>query len=562
MLINLLDLEWFDAMKDGLVLRGSRYSVVVNVPKDLLTRIGKKQVWKSLGTGDKVEARRRSLKIRTEIFGNFERERLALSGAHNDRKFSDEQLERLAKELYEYEMSKFEAEQLGARQGELRVAARWRNTMLEAKPAYLNAMQNDISIGEFHHASWWVDHVIQRDGLTIIRDGPDYRHLAYICQRVLIDAIKVQLARYRGDYSVMPGDPIVVNETIAGSDERICDLFARYVLVNPGAVKPDKLNTDKYSVDLFVEYIGDISPSNVERSDVRNWRNLLSDYPARAAQMTCFAGMKIEEVIEANKAINKPIISRRTVNKHLSAISAFFNWCISEGYRDEANPCDKLSFAKEKTATVRSFTAAELEVVFADKWFAGDRDHRFWLPVIALYSGARLGEIAQMNKEDVRMFHNRICFHFTDVGDGEKSIKHPNSARVVPVHNVLLELGFSEYTETIAGGKIFPNVTKNSRGQWASNISRDFGRLLKRLGLKNQSNRPKLDFHSFRHTFADRMRSAGFADDEFDILLGHKGSITGRYGNDKAHVIERKCLMIDALEYQADLPGILAKSSN
>ena len=82
-------------MNDGLTLRGGRYSVVVNVPKDLVERIGKKQIWKSTGTGNKVEARRKSLLIRTQIFGTFDRERIAMEGELMARRFSDEQLERV-----------------------------------------------------------------------------------------------------------------------------------------------------------------------------------------------------------------------------------------------------------------------------------------------------------------------------------------------------------------------------------------------------------------------------------------------------------------------------------
>ncbi|WP_157961948.1 site-specific integrase [Acuticoccus kandeliae] len=537
---------------DGLLTRrgSDKLYVIAAVPTDLVPVLKRSQIWRSTKTADRAEARRRAIIIRAEIEGEFARARMTKDARRHVRQISDEHLEGLARELFDYTLAEDDKMR--------RYSTETGNADLTAgvRPSYLAAMQSDLSKGHFHHISWWVEHVATRDALAIVKDSEDYRYLAYLCQRAQIDAVKILIARDNGNFTLSAMDPMVLRKPEPPAKSRMSALFETYAETNPGGVKPDKINTDRYAIGLFVEYAGDLDPAAVTRDHIREWRKLLVCYPVRAAQMSSFKDMPIRAVIEANGTLRKPVLSRRTVNKQLSAVSVFLDWCIAEGFRDSSNPCTGLPRLKENMRKVRSFDAAELVALFADPWFAAERGHRFWLPILSLYSGARLGELAQLNTIDVRAFHGHICFHFTDLGDGEKSLKNANSARIVPVHRALIDIGFIDYVGRQKAGRVFPDVARNQRGQWAADVSRDFGRLLRRLGLKGQDEAPKLDFHSLRHTFADGMRTAGYADNEFDVLLGHKASMTGRYGNDKAHVVERKAAMIEALTYDFDLLSI------
>ena len=533
--------------------RGSdKLYVIAAVPTDLVPVLKRSQIWRSTKTADRAVARRRAIIIRAEIEGEFARARMTKDARRHVRQYTEEHLEGLARELFDFTLS--EDDKMRRRSTETGEA----DLTAAVRPSYLAEMQSHLSKGHFHHISWWVEHVVTRDALAIVKDSEDYRYLAYLCQRAQIDAIKIVIARDNGNFTLTAMDPMVLRKPEPPAKSRTLALFETYAATNPGGVKPDKINTDRYAIGLFVESAGDLDPAAITKEHVREWRKQLERYPARAAQMSCFKGMPIGAVVDANDALAKPVLSRRTVNKQLSALSVFLDWCIAEGYRDGANPCDGLPLAKENMRKVRSFDAAELVALFADSWFAAERDHRFWLPILALYSGARLGELAQLNVVDVRDFQGRACFHFTDLGDGDKSLKNANSARVVPVHQALIDLGFIDYVAAQTSGRVFPLATRNQRGQWVADVSRDFGRLLKRIGLKAPSDAAKLDFHSIRHTFSDGMRRAGYADNEFDIIFAHKHSMTGRYGNDKAHVIARKSEMIDALCYGPQVAAALS----
>jgi integrase len=99
----------------------------------------------------------------------------------------------------------------------------------------------------------------------------------------------------------------------------------------------------------------------------------------------------------------------------------------------------------------------------------------------------------------------------------------------VPLHHKLLELGFLDYV----GGKeglLFPGLVQHSSGRFSDAPSKAFRRHLEKIGVK----RPKLSFHSLRHTFIAAMKRTVPAEFETrERLVGHAvAGVAGRYGCD------------------------------
>src|SRR5690606_15648963 len=89
---------------------------------------------------------------------------------------------------------------------------------------------------------------------------------------------------------------------------------------------------------------------------------------------------------------------------------------------------------------------------------------------------------------DVRQERDTWIMHVTEEGDDEKSVKTDGGMRVVPIHSELIKLGFIEHHKKIlrAGKtKLFPEATRNCRGQMIAEFSRGFGRYLTRIGVKH-----------------------------------------------------------------------------
>ena len=59
-----------------------------------------------------------------------------------------------------------------------------------------------------------------------------------------------------------------------------------------------------------------------------------------------------------------------------------------------------------------------------------------------------------------------------------------------------------------------------------------------------------MNFHSFRHGIADAFRSAGYLDEQFNVLLGHtKATTTGTYGIVPQGILSERVKMIEAVRF-------------
>jgi len=171
--------------------------------------------------------------------------------------------------------------------------------------------------------------------------------------------------------------------------------------------------------------------------------------------------------------------------------------------------------------------------------------------LIGLYSGARLGEIAQLLTADLRQIHGTWVFHITREGSSRKSVKTAGSERLIPVHSALIRLGLLKYhAAMMASGheNLFPEIKPDGRGFMSGNPSAFFNDYFAAIGVKKDK---KVNFHSFRHGIADAFRNAGYLDEQFGMLLGHtKATTSGRYGIMPQGILADRVKMIESVVFQ------------
>lgn len=198
----------------------------------------------------------------------------------------------------------------------------------------------------------------------------------------------------------------------------------------------------------------------------------------------------------------------------------------------------------------RTLDVTELNAIFSSPLFQGsatakrydEGDHladdwRFWSPLMALMSGARVGEIAQSRPSDVRR-HGEAWVIGVNARHG-KSLKNAATARVLPVHPFLAELGLPQLaTARLASGHLLllpdvPNPILDDAGAPLSTWMSE--RFLPRLKLKT---RRGLGVHSFRHTLQTLLRDAEVPDSVSNENCGHdrRGESVGE-GSGKASTI-------------------------
>ncbi len=586
--------------------RGSVYYARLDVPEDLVPILKTQTRKVSLKTKDLVEAKRLLWPIIAEWQREFEslRGRRSLVDADRQHAVWDHHVAVLARDDDRRSILPGEAEIEAAKDAlrqriergeingtdpltlldatlELRVAQKAGELDAFTRQIKLADLRKHLAKGEFALIAEEVEEYLRENRLFVERSTPDWISLARHMMRAEIDALARTLERDEGDYSGQPRDPLVKppklerrpEKEVAAPGESISEALDAFKKENPRNVSKSRIEESCRDIGIFIQTIGLGFPlSTLTKKHVREWKALLMKYPVRATEIVAFRGMNIEQIVSENDKLKRHVLSDRTVNRYLSSLSAFCSWASANGYI-ETNPCAGMALAKERRSKTLPFTTEQLNALFASPLFTGAqsatewrniskpgsiliRDHRFWVPLIMLFSGARPGEIGQLATSDVRQQHDHWIMHITTEGEAHdegKSVKTEGSMRVLPIHPHLISLGFLKYhAERLEAGdkKLFPGAKRNERGQMMSEFSREFGKYLTRLGLKVGRG---LSLYSFRHGATDALRRAGYLDNQFGFILGHtEASMTGRYGTMPQGMLAQRVELVNAIGY----PGL------
>jgi integrase len=303
-------------------------------------------------------------------------------------------------------------------------------------------------------------------------------------------------------------------------------------------VEPRKKSTQlefARGIDRFIELHGDLDVVQINRGHVREFRDAAQLVPIRRSGKLLKA--TLPQLVEYSRAHrDAPRIKAATVNKWLNCLGAVLNWSRKNGLiPDEVQWSDPVSGMRltEERSNRQPWEPEELSLLFGspiylqgERPLGGKGEAAYWLPLLALFSGARLNELAPICADDVKLDPASGVNFVTVIEDEEagRSVKTESSVRAVPIHPELVRIGFLEFAEHVrqSGGhsaRLFPKLTPGPKGGFGEAFSKWFGRYKRDLGIHN----PSSVFHSFRHGFKDALRAAGVNEDVNDALTGHSG---------------------------------------
>ena len=227
-------------------------------------------------------------------------------------------------------------------------------------------------------------------------------------------------------------------------------------------------------------------------------------------------------------------VSLKTVrDSDISALRSVFGWAVANR-RIASNPTDGVKLKSQKVVRTRSkgFSAEEATALLrhASGYVPSKRENpktaaaKHWAPWLCAYTGARVGEIVQLRKQDVRSAEGVWIVTITP----EAGTVKDKEAREVVLHPHLAELGFADFVQRSQPGHLFLNVAPGDdiRGAWrgVKNRLTDFAREV----VKDLKVAPN---HGWRHTFKTIGREAGIEDSVLDAICGHApSSVGGSYG--------------------------------
>lgn len=261
--------------------------------------------------------------------------------------------------------------------------------------------------------------------------------------------------------------------------------------------------------------------------------------------------------------------SSKTARDRLTWIKSVLKYAARDLGLLPRNPWEGIDIAFRTTNKRRPWTESELTTLFNQPLHStyslpkdpkAGADAAYWIPLLGLFTGARVGELAQLRLDDVQTAGEFPALSITDEGEGQ-SVKSDAGIRKVPIHSELIRLGFLDY---VAGMKerneplLWPRLVTRE-GKPGGYFSQWFGIYRRSLGFGQYP-----DFHCLRHTVRSQMAEAGVSEQLMDALVGHeiKGSTGAKVYTHRSLMALKKA--IEVLHYPpADaLPKVVSPQPN
>lgn len=229
----------------------------------------------------------------------------------------------------------------------------------------------------------------------------------------------------------------------------------------------------------------------------------------------------------------------------LAPVRAIFQWA-TDNRKIDNNPGARINIDLKARSSEkrRGYSDEEARVVL----LAARRQsepHRRWAPWVSAFTGARIAEVCQLRREDIRKIDGIDCIAFAAEAG---SLKNVNSERVVPVHPALESEGFLKFAESIKSGPLFMDLMPDrfdSRGGTGAKV---LSRWIRSLGLTDKRISPN---HSWRHRLKTLGRRHGLAVDIMDAMTGHgRKTVADTYGEFPPAAMLRELNKIPALKFE------------
>jgi integrase len=268
----------------------------------------------------------------------------------------------------------------------------------------------------------------------------------------------------------------------------------------------------------FVGFFGNIPINQITKSEISSrWRS-----------------------VEQRRPNGKDATKKRgpvTLEKRRGYLSKFFTWAYEAGYYHHENPASQKMATKseinEQRKSWAEFTSEDVGTLFKPDYITEmDKPDFYWLPLMSLFSGARLGELARLELSTFEEVDGVKCYRILDA-------KTKDGKRTVPIHSQLIALGLWDYVEALkkkGEAYLLPHRPQDPVGTQKKDRTKDpekaagrkWGLWVEQCGIKDTAK----VFHSFRSTAITDLHNADAGHAAIKRSVGHTGEgMTGAHSS-------------------------------
>lgn len=464
------------------------YRIRMVVPKDVRAIIGKRERIISLRTKDPAEAMKRAPAALAKIAREFTAARAALGP---ERRMTHREVVALCGAVYRETVAHWEDDP-GAPEG-------W-----ELYAAHLHdALERDDATGEVLGPNALdfgdAENLARQHGFA--PDADSVRRIAVALYGTKLKAAETLTRRAEGDYSpdghLATFPPIVAPEVTAAK--------------SPGHSPQTEPLTGEKLLELWAAEQKP-APATVKKYGA-TFRSL-----ARVLGFDDVRRITADDVVKFKEARHAEKRSAKTIADDVLNAGAVFRWAV-QNRKVTSNPFPGMAPKVKRTGPAprapyddddakRILTAARRETGALR-----------WLPWLLCFTGARLGELAELRRGDVR---EEAGVMILDIRPTEaRAGKNETMQRMIPLHPAVIGEGFLDHVAGLPAaplGPLFPNIVPRKDGTRTTNAQVQHGRWMREVvGIKDPKKAPA---HSWRHRMEDELRKVRALPEVQDAITG------------------------------------------
>jgi integrase len=489
----------------------------IRVPDDVRPFVHRKEITRTLHTRDPVEAAAAHRRVAAEIAAQWNEFRKGVQ------ELSHKQTIALAGEVYR--------EMIAAHERNPGAAADWRKKLEADAAAIRNQSRRGGGLfGRFAEASMAF---LDRKGIRLTPEG--LAKFIHAVAEAVVQGDEQLLRNAEGDYRPDPN----------------ADRFPKFDLSEKEKAAGKSLVA---LYDIFAKQMRH-APETIKR-----WRAKIRQFEAFVAPTPWHLATR-KEVVAWHDALLEEKINPITLrDAHFAANKALYSWLEEREWC--ANPFKGVRVRMPKyVEEVRDKELSEDEARIIlratlepqpKRRSQEYRDAFHWVPWICAYTGARVNEITQLRKQDIRQVEGIWVFHITPEAGRVKT----GGFRDVPIHPHLIEMGVLEFVKDHRAGPLFYDPARGRGGSAANPPYKKVGGRLaewvREIGVNDPDVQPN---HGWRHRMSSVLMGLHARQVEIDAILGHKGP---RYG--KVDMRVKRALINRIPRVELD-PAIAAKQA-
>lgn len=530
------------------------------VPKDLRPQLQKREIRIFLGVSKKQEAQRKAGVFSAIIWNMFDAVR---RGDKRVDKLTVDKIKEIVKKHVEDKLFEFEIER--ATQPTLPGAITVNDYLSSEEEFNDEQYEEDIEIecledwvsncrlalskNNYAHVKEDALEVGRNNGISTKEEDTEFKFLSRELLKAEIRITKEKIKRiydeFKGEYQALEAPDRVIPEAKTKSHPNASVKLSKAVEVfieEKAEEKQARASTKEQNtmrLNQLVTWTGDPAITDITQDMLRDVMKILSFYPKNKDKSKKYRTWSLEKIRKHQADIpEEDRLSIKTRRDYVSLYNYFLRWlrtiyelspwldAILKAPKDTNSPDKKRAmFSQEDLINIFSLPEYVAE---------GEKPYKFWLPLLALFTGARREELLQLHLSDFIIKDDTKCFKISELKDedeggepvGVKHVKNKESWRIVPIHDELLNLGLWRYVEELrAKGykRLFEELEPSGPDlKYGHSLSQSwYSKVLAKAGVKGDRANGKKTFHSYRHTFISHCTHKLLPDRYVYYITGH-----------------------------------------